>query len=338
MLSRQSPLFKPHPSLLHPSSRPSQLRSFHASRAHHGPLIDASYWAFQNVHSLTGLSWADSIPLTAALLRIGFAPVQYFALRITKKTQSFVPLQTARNKVIARQAEAQVRNGTLQVHDAKRWELEEYERRQKLQQESYKILPTWIPTVASLAFLPIWFTSSGVVQAMSGLPGKRNILSMFCDPTSFPPPETALDTEGLLHLPTLSAADPTYVLPALVSILLFASYKQAFPSSEIQRRWQRVRLIAHPRTRVAQGTVLSLLELMKIQCVFLFVFLTSAPAAMCLFMFGSVATQLVLGPTVKMLAGVSKRSTGPLVPQLPRLKSKFRSTMHQLDIYRPPPK
>jgi hypothetical protein len=65
--------------------------------------------------------------------------------------------------------------------------------------------------------------------------------------------------------------------------------------------------------------------------------LLNSPAALALFMCGTSATQSVLKPLVRHLAG-ARDPISHLTPRVPRLKSQYQYSMHKMDVWRPPQK
>ena len=326
--------------LLIPRANVLRARTFHSSRPHHfefSNVIELSHQIFQNIHTFTGLSWAASIPLTAALFRLSFVPVQYYSLRLLRKHQFLRPLRTAQAKILQRILD-HLRPDGSRAHDEKAamWLAREGYRRRVTRLERYNMSSHWWPTLLPLSFLPIWLVNAGVVAAMSG-GNTRNILDMLdVDNSSLPPPEPGFETEGLLWIPQLNEIDPAYILPISLGMVLFIGLRASASRQHIDRDLQLIRATFAPTApqRVVAVFWASLGEVMNTMPFLIPLAISGASSAVCLFALGSAASQVVLTPITKVLAG-ARAPIRPLIPQVSALKHKYRDKL-SMDIWRPP--
>lgn len=105
-LSRAS--FRPKSSLSNAFLHlPPSYRAFHASPRPRflETVIAPTYALFEGVHSLTGLQWAYTIPLTALVIRTFFTlPVSIYTRRVQQKQAELLPVINAWTKTLEKEA------------------------------------------------------------------------------------------------------------------------------------------------------------------------------------------------------------------------------------------
>lgn len=338
MIPRRS-LILPSPArLLCPTASSIRARSFHSSRPQRNVLVDLSYQVFQNVHTSSGLSWAVSIPLTACLFRLGFAPIRYWVLSRSKARQSIQPLQVAHSSILAKHAESLILRGLFKFRN----EYADFmkkgsDSRKSKMQENYKFKSSNLPSILGLGFLPIWAINFGVIQAMASV-GSRGLLSYIFDPATLPQPEPGFETDGFLWIASLSEPDPTFfVLPGVFALLTYLSTRRTV-STEVARSSLANARMMYGRVSLQAiwaTAYVMLVELIAFSPFIAFFIMTQATAAVQLLVCGSAATQAVLSPVLRGLVGSHVRGAMRMTPQIPKLKHRYRD-MQSMDEFRPP--
>lgn len=207
----------------------SQVRHFHPTKPARllNEALDASAGLIHGVHSVTGLPWVASIPLTAILVRtvVGL-PLQIFTRVNARRERDIAPLlnsyrvlyqNEARNSraVDPKQVKDVVKRhyGKITTHLHGRWKVA----------SGYRFV--------NFLQLPVWIS---LMESLRGMSGNTNglipwILSIFSAGTPAESlhltVEPTLANEGALWFPDLLAGDPSGILPALLtaSILLNVS-------------------------------------------------------------------------------------------------------------------
>ena len=186
------PCFRQH---LHPHSRASLTRNFHASQPNHNVLdvpVQLAGHAFEYVHAFSGLPWAVSIPLTAILVRTCVnLPIYYLIFSNQRKIHAVAPLMEA-----YRNAEAYNARRTLKKTSVPPsiWKAQEYHK-----VFGIKAYAALLPVV----YLPVWLASIIALGQMSDA-GKllwRGLTDQVLPPTS------SLASEGLFWFADLTAFD-----------------------------------------------------------------------------------------------------------------------------------
>ena len=234
--SLRAPIFPPKQTLdavlrqrLHRSS-PSfapNTRGFHATSSR--SFLDAcvpAHSILENVHSITGLSWAATIPVTAALV---FACTRgLIAQYIHKVVQSQGDLEP--HLVETR---LKLENRVMR-EDAHRTAAERGKRLDGLFRDTCTAVRKshncqhWKLWLVFTEF-PIWYVMMETIRRMTGteegfiglvwsVMGKRDY-SGFPEPSTFVEPSLA--TEGVLWFTNLQTADPYLILPFILSATLF---------------------------------------------------------------------------------------------------------------------
>lgn len=336
MLARRSTLPKLPSRILRPNHKHLQLRSFHPSRPKQGVLIDLSHSIFQNVHSFTGLPWAFSIPFTAAVFRLSFLPIQYWSSLNANKRLLVAPPVTAATKIAELQTRALAQQGHFKTREEEGgWFLEQSQRRTRELLEKHGASTSYVRWLAPLSFLPVWVINAGVIQSMSGI--ENNIFSFFrVDPAAMPPPEPSFETEGFLHIPILTDADPFWLLPAAFAVLQWLNANRMMTLKERHRQSQLRRRLPRSRANVSSLLLLDLVLLLHVSPFAFAAILVynQSPTSLVLYLCGSAATQLLLGSWVSKLVGRRQPPSIP-EPQVPQLKRRHRKSLQQMDQFRP---
>lgn len=338
MVPRRSLVLRTPTRLLRPTASSTRARPFHSSRPQRNVLVDLSHQVFQNVHTASGLSWAVSIPLTACLFRLGFVPIQYWGLSLSKTKQSIQPLNVAHQSILVKHGAALYERRVFQYRsEYADWWKKESDRRTSRMRENYKFKSSNLPLVLGLGFLPIWAINFGVMQAMAGV-GSRGALSYIFDPATLPQPEPGFETDGFLWIATLSEPDPTFfVLPGVFGLLTYISASRTVSATAARRSLANARMM-YGRTSlqaIRATAYVMFVELIAFSPFIMFFMMTQASAALQLLLCGSAATQTFLSPVLRRLVGSNVRGVTKMTPQIPKLKHRYRD-MHSMDEFRPP--
>jgi inner membrane protein COX18 len=223
-----------------PSVR-SQIRHFHPTKpARFIPeTLDASTAFIQGIHSITGLPWVASIPLTAVIVRtlLGM-PLQMLARINARRERDIAPLiQSWRvhfQNELKRLPPAERKDMTPNVHLAIRARtlalLEKWKVFRGYKYANLLQLPIWLSLMESLRVMT-GNTNGLFPQLLSWFGGENSVenLDMIVEPT--------LATEGALWFPDLLAGDPTGVLPVLLSATIIMNIRRGWgittPSTDL---------------------------------------------------------------------------------------------------------
>ena len=248
MRSLRVPIFPPRPThnavlrqrlhRSHPSLAPNN-RGFHAtSNRSFLDVCSPAHSVLENVHSITGLPWAATIPVMAALV-FGFTrgPIAYYIYKILQRQRALDPhLVEARlkleNKVMREDAhktaaERRTRiNGLFhnactavrKTHNCQHWKL-------WLVFNKFLIWYVMMETIRRMTG-----TEEGFIGLVRSIMGKRDY-SGFPEPSAFVDPSLA--TEGVLWFTNLQEADPYLILPFILSATLFIRARRGYGSINI---------------------------------------------------------------------------------------------------------
>jgi inner membrane protein COX18 len=289
--------------------------------------LQLSHAAFQGVHTLTGLPWYLSIPLTASLFRFAWMPLQILTSRDIKRAQVQAPLLVGWRKAYQGMAQLKFPGGTeANAKQAEAWVQSQLAaRRQEIRKHNPHMSP-WTRFGLQLSFLPIWILNADVIRRMSG--DERTMLSLFFKTshdkvdTSIVPLEPQFLSEGFLWIPNLVSPDDLWILPMTFGALSVAS-AWMYAGQGIKK--QQARLTAMPpgpmKTREAFFLQLSQFVVAASFVFPVFLIRSETASAVVLYLIGSVATQLVQRPLVNWLVGGTK-GIEPLEPRVPRQKGK----------------
>lgn len=202
---------------------PSTYRSFHASPRPQfvEQVIPVAYMFIEGVHSVTGLPWAFSLPLSAFVVRATVAlPLTIYARISLQKVVELRPLITAWAYPVRKQMMEQQRVKGNTLTPARATQLY----RKELAVKSVEIYRRWNcqPWKRYTQFLqiPVWLTVMEAIREMcgqqSGFMGMLFRTKIDGIAQVLPVIET-FSTEGMLWFPDLMAADPEIILPFILS-------------------------------------------------------------------------------------------------------------------------
>lgn len=302
------------------------LRTFHASRSNHllPELLQLSHTAFQEVHNVTGLSWAWSIPLTAALFRASWIPVQCLIARNRRRRllvgQPLLAWRQIYRKSVPRPS------GPPTDEDAAKanlWVKEKLQMRQASLRRDLPYMNLKWEFILPLTFLPIWFLNAETIRRMSG--DTRTAMAWIGgrghaddSPESvLVALEPGLELESLAWTPDLVSADPYLILPGIFLFLSVWNARAAVgkaPDSFLQNELRRT-LFGRLSLELPQAiqTVAFVFPLLLIW--------QGIPSAVILYLIGSAATMIVQRPLIKRLMGETK-VIKPLNARIPMGRSK----------------
>jgi inner membrane protein COX18 len=219
----------------------SQIRHFHPTKPARliPEALDASTAFIQGIHSITGLPWVASIPLTAVIVRMLVAmPLQMFARVNARRERDIAPLIHSwrvhfQNRLKGLPpAERKDRTATVNLHIRARTLalLDKWNVRRGYRYANLLQLPIWLSLMESLRGMT-GNTNGLFPQLLSWFGGRNGVenLDMIVEPT--------LATEGALWFPDLLAGDPTGVLPVLLSASIIMNIRRGWgimtPSTDL---------------------------------------------------------------------------------------------------------
>ncbi|PWY76238.1 mitochondrial export translocase Oxa2 [Aspergillus heteromorphus CBS 117.55] len=226
---RLSPTFR-KPATFH------QVRHFHPTRPSPflNEALELSSTFIHSVHSISGLPWALSIPLTAVIVRMTVAmPFQLYSKMQAHRENEVQPLQVSwakhyRNKVYEEKT-GKLPTDNVSLQPRERMQVLTLVRQKKKAISRHMGIPRFW-RVANFLQIPVWISVMEGLRAMSG--NNRGLVPwlLSCMEPAAQAGETplrlmvepSLATEGALWFPDLLAGDPTGILPIVLtgSILL----------------------------------------------------------------------------------------------------------------------
>lgn len=207
-------------------------RQFHATRPSPfvSEVIAVSTSLLHGVHSLSGLPWVASIPLTAVIVRMVVAfPLQIYSKIHGRRQQDIAPLVLSWSKHLQQMTMARGRESPegLLPTQAQASYTREIRKRTRLLYRRWRINPYWrfVPFLQ----LPVWLSLMEGVRAMCG--NEYGLLrQLFLRKSGESAAgadaivaEPSFATEGALWFPNLLDGDPTGALPAIVSASLLVN-------------------------------------------------------------------------------------------------------------------
>ena len=222
-----------------PANPFTHIRRFHAAPRRQSQILDTclehTHTVIAGLHTFTGLPWALSLPLTGLLVRvILITPLQIYSQKSINRQVTLLPLQYAWMRIISRRAHAE--HGVHGENFVKRMILREMGKK-KLEIERGMGIKTF-HRLAPLLQLPIWLLFIETIRRMcgthEGLLGlitkgfesseskEANTDVSFSEQVSIPV-ELSMASEGALWFPDLLVPDPSLLLPAMLSVSLFAN-------------------------------------------------------------------------------------------------------------------
>lgn len=218
----------------------SQIRLFHPTKPTRllNEALDASAGLIHGVHSVTGLPWVASIPLTALLVRTAVGlPLQIYTRVNARRERDIAPLISSwqvyfQNQARKRPPEEQ--NPGLM----KKVQREIAIIRDELH-EKWKVARGY--RYANFLQLPVWLS---LMESLRGMCGNNNglvpwLLSLV--ESSGTPAESlhltvepTLANEGALWFPDLLAGDPSGILPALLALSILLNVRTGWTVTQLQ--------------------------------------------------------------------------------------------------------
>lgn len=233
------PLLRPS----HARAIPRRLvRNFHATRP--SPLIaevlSATTGVLHDVHSLTGLPWGASIPLTAVLVRFCVAfPFQISARRHARRLTDLSPLlMSYKTHVESMRKERTLASRTLMENSV---DLDQ-RFRQFMKERKIILYNRWGISSYARFFpflqIPVWLSFMEGVRAICGV--NAGLFRYFLPVTTgdsgeaaLPGVEPTLATEGYLWFSDLLAGDPSGALPAILGLSIVLNVQSGWKTKTL---------------------------------------------------------------------------------------------------------
>lgn len=219
-----------------------QVRRFHPTRP--APFLEVASGFVHGVHSLTGLPWAYSLPLTAVIVRLFVAmPLQIYTKKQARKERDLVPLLQSW-KVFYKN---QIKKNSLSSDSAPISEImpilskQVTDKRRELY-KNWKVARFY--KFANLLQLPVWLSVMESIRNMCG--DDRGLLrfvgsvirNWFHPGEAFKAipleAEPSLATEGAFWFPDLLAGDPTGALPALLTASIILNIRTGWKTMSLR--------------------------------------------------------------------------------------------------------
>lgn len=271
------------------------VRNFHATRPR--PFVtDAlifSTGVLQGVHSLTGLPWGVSIPLTAVLVRLLVAtPLQFSARIHARRKANLSPLLTSYKTYFDNiLKERGLVNRTLMRSSQQEKEIRDF-----LKKKRSELYGRWQISHYAMFFpflqIPIWLSFMEAVRAICGVNAGlfRYFLPVATGDSGdsvLPGVEPTLINEGFLWFSDLLAGDPTGALPTLLGLSIIVNVQSGWKTKTLAEASdysdrQMFLLLASKASR-------SLVSLVGAYIAFT-AYVTSMPAGMMLYWIASTNT------------------------------------------------
>lgn len=235
LFAGRRPVFRSLPSSLTDSQRKNvfnfQTRQFHPTRP--SQFIDTSitlaHDLLQGVHTVTGLPWVTSIPLTALVVRLAVLPVQIYSTKQQQKMKTFDPLIISWSRYHMKEVMDKAILEGKALHPSIAQSMVDTKLRRSKGQ-IYKRCGVH-PMARFLPFLqlPLWLAIMESLRRMVGMdPGILGLLRGSGENGQNAskleiPVEQSMSTEGAFWFPDLLAPDPTHALPVILSALVFTN-------------------------------------------------------------------------------------------------------------------
>ena len=206
-----------------------RIRSFHQSRELQSSILDSCctqvHDALTSLHATTGLPWLLTLPLVAVLVRSTiFVPFAIWSQVNLRRATSVKPLIFAWERIIV--------NRVMKEHsqlgpDACKKLADASKKEKRLELYQTFGIRRWL-AFTPLLQLPVFLLTIETIRRMCD--GRGGLLSFIAEKlgdssedTVSIPLETAMATEGGLWFPDLLVPDPLLILPATLSLLLYAN-------------------------------------------------------------------------------------------------------------------
>ena len=241
--------------LSHPARKTAafqQVRHFHPTRP--TPFInealELSSAFLHNVHAISGLPWAVSIPLSALIVRTTVAlPLQLYSKMQAKRERDAIPLLHAWNRCFKenlQKSEDYTREDRLLLakmdptRAQKQQLMKQYLERKRIVHRRLGVPRFWKPL--NFLQLPIWISIMESLRAMSG--NDRGLVPWLLsrlEPESADPSsalhlavEPSLANEGALWFPDLLAGDPTGILPLALTLSILLNIRMGWKAQPLK--------------------------------------------------------------------------------------------------------
>ncbi|EAW08044.1 putative mitochondrial export translocase Oxa2 [Aspergillus clavatus NRRL 1] len=245
-----------------------QKRHFHPTRPSPfiNEVLEVSSGFIHGVHSISGLPWVMSIPLTALIVRTTVAmPLQIYTKMQARKERDIVPLIYSWKKHYQDQIKKRIdtSNDTpILPRDARRELAAKVKDKKKELHKRWNVPRFWKPV--GFLQIPIWISVMESLRAMSGNnKGLVPYLLSLTEPTTAEPStalhlavEPSLATEGALWFPDLLAGDPTGILPAALTLSILLNIRAGWTAPRLSE------LADLPRIEIAQNLAMRSLRLL----------------------------------------------------------------------------
>lgn len=214
-------------------------RRFHATPQHRSQFLDVclhnTHTVIAGLHSVTGLPWVLSLPLTGLLVRLIFiTPLQLYSQKQIERQLALSPLIQAWGHVIQRRVLSE--HGAKGEVFCKTMVTSEVAKKMKDLQTSMGI--SKFGSMVPLLQFPIWLLFIETIRKMCGT--HEGLLGLATRTFSNSEGETAdaiastvgsdvvpleptMATEGALWFPDLLVPDPLLILPIILSASMFAN-------------------------------------------------------------------------------------------------------------------
>ena len=286
-----------------------QRRNFRATESNRifESLVYASHDTLQAVHSLTGLPWAASIPLTSILVRtILVSPLQYLSFSSIKKERDLIPLMaTWRNKFQQEVIEEEKKSGTK--FGPEKAEKMVQERQLAKSKEIYDrpriyTFSRFIP----LLQLPMWLSFMDAIRCMSGQSSRllKSEVTNGDAGQSLVPLEPTFGSEGTLWFSNLLVYDSTHMLPILIGLgLLYSINENAI------LKWLKLRDRDVVMSR-RSNWVTRFLSLLALSMPYM-AYVRELPSAMMIYWVSGTVFSIFQRPVLEKLVGIKPVFTPP---------------------------
>lgn len=238
-----------------------QIRYFHPTRPAPfvNEVLDVSASFIHGVHSISGLSWVASIPLTALIVRMTVAmPLQMYTKIQARKEQDIAPIMTSWRHHYQEQVRKDVnrsRDDPLLARQAVGELLKRVTRKKRALNKVWGIHRFWKPV--PFLQLPVWLSIMESLRAMSGNTSGLvpYLLSLMRDSSATSVAvEPSLATEGGLWFPDLLAGDPTGILPLALTLSILTNIRTGWkvPALKDIADLPRAELARHSASRLVR--------------------------------------------------------------------------------------
>ena len=240
-----------------------------------------------------------------------WVPFQMWLSRSRKPRETVKHLTSAWTK--AYRETARIKFPLGREEDAKKadaWVASQLKVRKKAIRAHQSYVGAWVEPVLAISFLPVWILSMDSIRRMSG--DTRTVASFILNAETNPAAanlagiEPGFATESLYWIPTLSAADPSWILPISYGVLAtYSAWGRVKGALKSPVRTSKSSLKLEVVSRVQNKLALAMLGL---PWLFTAVLIRSeASTAVVLYLLGTTATMSVQKAVLARLLGISER-------------------------------